>query len=72
MTLAWKRPKTTGGSKITAYYLDKREAGSLMWKEASSTPATNRVYKVLILTVLTLYTNLIVFCTLMLMMLFLC
>ncbi|XP_062868659.1 myomesin-2 isoform X2 [Trichomycterus rosablanca] len=46
MTLAWKRPKTTGGSKITSYYLDKREAGSLMWKEASSTPATTRVYKV--------------------------
>uniref|UniRef100_A0A9J8AWD5 Myomesin 2a n=2 Tax=Cyprinus carpio TaxID=7962 RepID=A0A9J8AWD5_CYPCA len=25
MTLAWKRPKNTGGSKIISYYLDKRE-----------------------------------------------
>uniref|UniRef100_A0A8C1QYP2 Myomesin 2a n=1 Tax=Cyprinus carpio TaxID=7962 RepID=A0A8C1QYP2_CYPCA len=29
MTLAWKRPKNTGGSKITSYYLDKREAESV-------------------------------------------
>ncbi|TSS35875.1 Myomesin-2 [Bagarius yarrelli] len=46
MTLAWKRPKHTGGSKITSYYLDKREAESVMWKEVSSSPATSRVYKV--------------------------
>uniref|UniRef100_A0A3B1K3H4 Myomesin 2a n=1 Tax=Astyanax mexicanus TaxID=7994 RepID=A0A3B1K3H4_ASTMX len=46
MTLAWKRPKNTGGTKITAYYLDKREAGHLNWKEASQSPATIRVHKV--------------------------
>lgn len=46
MTLAWKRPKNAGGTKITAYYLDKREAGSLNWKEASKSPAASRVYKV--------------------------
>lgn len=46
MTLAWKRPKHTGGSKITSYYLDKRDADSVMWKEVSSRPATSRVYKV--------------------------
>lgn len=46
MTLAWKRPKHTGGSKITSYYLDKREANSVMWKEVSSRPASGRVYKV--------------------------
>ncbi|XP_058256921.1 M-protein, striated muscle isoform X4 [Hemibagrus wyckioides] len=46
MTLAWKRPKRTGGSRITSYYVDKREAESVMWKEVSSRPATSRVYKV--------------------------
>ncbi|XP_053094314.1 myomesin-2 isoform X4 [Pangasianodon hypophthalmus] len=46
MTLAWKRPKHTGGSRITSYYLDKREADSVLWKEVSSRPATSRVYKV--------------------------
>ncbi|XP_060796670.1 myomesin-2-like [Neoarius graeffei] len=46
MTLTWKRPKHTGGSRITSYYLDKREADSVLWKEVSSRPATSRVYKV--------------------------
>ncbi|XP_046713053.1 M-protein, striated muscle isoform X4 [Silurus meridionalis] len=46
MTVTWKRPKHTGGSKITSYYLDKREADSVLWKEVSSRPATSRVYKV--------------------------
>lgn len=46
MTLAWKRPKHTGGSRITSYFLDKREADSVLWKEVSSRPATSRVYKV--------------------------
>nr|XP_055040420.1 M-protein, striated muscle isoform X2 [Misgurnus anguillicaudatus] len=46
MTLAWKRPKHTGGSRITSYYLDKREAGSVLWNEVSSSPATQRIYKV--------------------------
>ncbi|XP_027025431.1 myomesin-2 isoform X2 [Tachysurus fulvidraco] len=55
MTLAWKRPKHTGGSKITSYYLDKRDADSVMWKEVSSRPATSRVYKVENLTAGTFY-----------------
>ncbi|GAA6098471.1 myomesin-2 isoform X1, partial [Tachysurus ichikawai] len=55
MTLAWKRPKHTGGSKITSYYLDKRDADSVMWKEVSSRPATSRVYKVENLTTGTFY-----------------
>ncbi|XP_065097677.1 myomesin-2 isoform X2 [Paramisgurnus dabryanus] len=46
MTLAWKRPKHTGGSRITSYYLDKREAGAVLWNEVSSSPATQRIYKV--------------------------
>ncbi|XP_060735061.1 myomesin-2 isoform X4 [Tachysurus vachellii] len=55
MTLAWKRPKHTGGSKITSYYLDKRDADSVMWKEVSSRPVTSRVYKVENLTAGTFY-----------------
>ncbi|XP_051528125.1 myomesin-2 isoform X3 [Myxocyprinus asiaticus] len=46
MTLAWKRPKHTGGTKITSYYLDKREAGSLNWKEVSPSPAIHRIFTV--------------------------
>ncbi|XP_077059159.1 myomesin-2 isoform X8 [Siphateles boraxobius] len=46
MTLAWKRPKHTGGSKITSYYLDKREAESVAWKEVSPSPAVHRVFTV--------------------------
>ncbi|XP_076880767.1 myomesin-2 isoform X9 [Brachyhypopomus gauderio] len=46
MTVAWKRPKRTGGSRITSYYLDKREVESVNWKEVSSSPATKRVFKV--------------------------
>ncbi|KAK7119605.1 hypothetical protein R3I94_021434 [Phoxinus phoxinus] len=46
MTLAWKRPKHTGGSKITSYYLDKREAESVSWKEVSPSPAVHRTFTV--------------------------
>uniref|UniRef100_A0A8C1YQX2 Myomesin 2a n=1 Tax=Cyprinus carpio TaxID=7962 RepID=A0A8C1YQX2_CYPCA len=46
MTLAWKRPKNTGGSKITSYYLDKREAESVEWKEVSPSPAAHRTFTV--------------------------
>ncbi|XP_050978140.1 myomesin-2 isoform X4 [Labeo rohita] len=46
MTLAWKRPKNTGGSKITSYYLDKREAGKVDWKEVSPNPAAHRTFTV--------------------------
>uniref|UniRef100_A0A8C1WA17 Myomesin 2a n=1 Tax=Cyprinus carpio TaxID=7962 RepID=A0A8C1WA17_CYPCA len=43
MTLAWKRPKNTGGSKIISYYLDKREAGSVDWKEVGPHPAVENL-----------------------------
>ncbi|KAA0707827.1 Myomesin-2 165 kDa connectin-associated protein 165 kDa titin-associated protein M-protein [Triplophysa tibetana] len=46
MTLAWKRPKHTGGTKITSYYLDKREAGLINWKEVSPSPAVHRIFTV--------------------------
>uniref|UniRef100_A0A8C7Q9L3 Myomesin 2a n=1 Tax=Oncorhynchus mykiss TaxID=8022 RepID=A0A8C7Q9L3_ONCMY len=31
MIIAWNRPKHGGGSKINAYYVDKRDADSLKW-----------------------------------------
>ncbi|XP_051769041.1 myomesin-2 isoform X5 [Ctenopharyngodon idella] len=46
MTLAWKRPKHTGGSKIKSYYLDKREAESVEWKEVNPSPVVHRIFTV--------------------------
>ncbi|ROI84220.1 Myomesin-2 [Anabarilius grahami] len=46
MTLAWKRPKHTGGSKIKSYYLDKRRAESVDWKDVSPSPAVHRIFTV--------------------------
>ncbi|KAG5279038.1 hypothetical protein AALO_G00105430 [Alosa alosa] len=46
MTVAWKRPKNTGGSKITAYYVDMREAASLKWREVNAAAVKERIYKV--------------------------
>uniref|UniRef100_A0A8C7DYZ6 Myomesin 2a n=1 Tax=Oncorhynchus kisutch TaxID=8019 RepID=A0A8C7DYZ6_ONCKI len=36
MIIAWKSPKHCGGSKINAYYVDKRDADTLAWKEVNS------------------------------------
>ncbi|KAM4041563.1 myomesin-2 isoform 2-T2 [Anomaloglossus baeobatrachus] len=46
MTLGWKLPKFTGGSNITGYYIDKREAHHLNWHEVNSRQVTERIYKV--------------------------
>ncbi|XP_046899432.1 myomesin-2 isoform X3 [Hypomesus transpacificus] len=46
MTLAWKSPKHTGGSKINAYYLDKRNADTLAWKEVNASATKERIYTV--------------------------
>ncbi|KAF3852754.1 hypothetical protein F7725_006109 [Dissostichus mawsoni] len=35
MTLVWKSPKHCGGSKVNAYYIDKRNADTLVWKEVN-------------------------------------
>lgn len=40
MTVAWKSPKHCGGSKISAYYVDKREVDSLVWKEVNQEAVT--------------------------------
>ncbi|XP_038144075.1 myomesin-2-like isoform X2 [Cyprinodon tularosa] len=42
MTLAWKSPKHCGGSKINAYYIDKRDADTLVWKEVNLAAVTER------------------------------
>ncbi|XP_031419453.1 M-protein, striated muscle isoform X2 [Clupea harengus] len=46
MTLAWKRPKNAGGTKISAYYVDQREASTLRWREINTAALKERVYKV--------------------------
>uniref|UniRef100_A0A8C7Q7P5 Myomesin 2a n=1 Tax=Oncorhynchus mykiss TaxID=8022 RepID=A0A8C7Q7P5_ONCMY len=46
MIIAWNRPKHGGGSKINAYYVDKRDADSLAWKEVNSAPTKTRTYTV--------------------------
>lgn len=43
MTLAWKKPKHCGGSKVSAYYIDKRDADSLAWKEVNLAAVTERI-----------------------------
>ncbi|KAM3864976.1 LOW QUALITY PROTEIN: myomesin-2 [Diretmus argenteus] len=43
MTLAWKSPKHCGGSKINAYYIDKRDADTLVWKEVNTTSIKERI-----------------------------
>ncbi|KAG8444941.1 hypothetical protein GDO86_009920 [Hymenochirus boettgeri] len=46
MTLGWKLPKFTGGSNITGYYIDKREANHINWHEVNSSLIQERIYKV--------------------------
>uniref|UniRef100_A0A3B4UK10 Myomesin 2a n=1 Tax=Seriola dumerili TaxID=41447 RepID=A0A3B4UK10_SERDU len=43
MTVAWKSPKHCGGSKVNAYYIDKRDADTLIWKEVNLSAVTERV-----------------------------
>ncbi|XP_023189858.1 myomesin-2-like isoform X2 [Xiphophorus maculatus] len=43
MTLAWKKPKHCGGSKVKAYYIDKRDADTLVWKEVNLAAVTERI-----------------------------
>ncbi|XP_036070135.1 M-protein, striated muscle [Oryzias melastigma] len=43
MTLAWKSPKHCGGSKVNAYYIDKRDADTLVWKEVNLSAVTERI-----------------------------
>ncbi|XP_068583610.1 M-protein, striated muscle isoform X2 [Cebidichthys violaceus] len=43
MTLAWKRPEHCGGSRITAYYIDKRNADTLTWQEVNLTAVAERI-----------------------------
>uniref|UniRef100_A0A8C8J9N7 Myomesin 2a n=1 Tax=Oncorhynchus tshawytscha TaxID=74940 RepID=A0A8C8J9N7_ONCTS len=46
MIIAWKSPKHCGGSKINAYYVDKRDADTLAWKEVNSAPTKTKTYTV--------------------------
>uniref|UniRef100_A0A8C5FGW7 Myomesin 2a n=1 Tax=Gadus morhua TaxID=8049 RepID=A0A8C5FGW7_GADMO len=46
MTLAWKSPKHCGGSHVNAYYVDRRNADKLQWKEVNVSAIKERVYTV--------------------------
>ncbi|XP_019720086.1 myomesin-2 [Hippocampus comes] len=35
MTVSWSSPKSCGGSKISAYYVDRRDVDTLVWKEVN-------------------------------------
>lgn len=43
ITLAWRSPKHCGGSKVNAYYIDKRDVDSLVWKEVNHKAVTERI-----------------------------
>ncbi|XP_069545560.1 M-protein, striated muscle isoform X3 [Brachyistius frenatus] len=43
ITVAWKSPKHCGGSKINAYYIDKRDADTLVWKEVNLSAIMERI-----------------------------
>ncbi|XP_034544273.1 myomesin-2-like [Notolabrus celidotus] len=43
VTIAWSAPKHCGGSKVNAYYIDKRNADTLMWKEVNLQGIKERV-----------------------------
>ncbi|XP_069023176.1 M-protein, striated muscle isoform X3 [Embiotoca jacksoni] len=43
ITVAWKSPKHCGGSKINAYYIDKRDADTLVWKEVNLSAVMERI-----------------------------
>jgi len=49
MTVAWKSPKHCGGSKINAYYVDKCDADTLVWKEVNLSAITERICTVSLL-----------------------
>ncbi|KAJ3615101.1 hypothetical protein NHX12_018669 [Muraenolepis orangiensis] len=55
ITLAWKSPKHCGGSKVNAYYVDRRNADKLQWKEVNLIAIKERVYTVSNLTEGTFY-----------------
>uniref|UniRef100_A0A668AQ48 Myomesin 2 n=1 Tax=Myripristis murdjan TaxID=586833 RepID=A0A668AQ48_9TELE len=42
MVLNWQKPLHSGGAKIKEYYVDKRRAGTTMWREINIPPLTER------------------------------
>ncbi|XP_057699020.1 M-protein, striated muscle isoform X6 [Corythoichthys intestinalis] len=43
MTVSWSSPKHCGGSRISAYYVDKRDVDTLVWKEVNTSGIVDRV-----------------------------
>ncbi|XP_069462196.1 myomesin-2 isoform X2 [Ambystoma mexicanum] len=46
MTLGWKVPKFSGGSKINGYYIDKREVNHRNWHEINTSLIKERLFTV--------------------------
>ncbi|KAJ1150239.1 hypothetical protein NDU88_003034 [Pleurodeles waltl] len=46
MTLGWKVPKFSGGSKIDGYYIDKREVDHINWHEVNTSLIKERLFTV--------------------------
>jgi len=46
MVLNWKKPLHDGGAPVKEYYVDKRRAGTTVWREVHIPPVRERVYKV--------------------------
>ncbi|XP_070409687.1 myomesin-2 isoform X1 [Nothobranchius furzeri] len=46
ITLAWRSPRHCGGSRVNAYYIDKRDADTLVWKEVNLSAVTERICQV--------------------------
>jgi len=36
VSLTWEKPKSDGGSRITGYWIDKREKGTIAWQQVNS------------------------------------
>lgn len=46
MTLGWKVPKFSGGSKINGYYIDKREVNHRNWHEVNTSLIKERIFTI--------------------------
>lgn len=46
MTLKWEEPYHDGGSKVTGYWLEKKERNNILWVRENKIPCFDCYYKV--------------------------